>query len=105
MRCSFLSAAVAAVAKPASARTTARTDARRFIGRSFVAPAGSRPYERETLLGQRENLRHSRRHLDRARVDFDFLAGVALDRVDRVHADIELHALRDQAVDLRALGV
>src|SRR3569832_342036 len=105
MRCSFLSAALAAVAIPASARTTAKTNTKHNNRRTNEAPTSTGPHERESLLSERENLRHAGHDLDRARSEIDFFAGLALDGLDRVHADVELDALRDQAIDLGAMRI
>jgi hypothetical protein len=58
-----------------------------------------------SVFGQRQNL--SDADLDRGRRGNEFrsLAGLALDRIHGIEADIETHALRDQAFDPLSIEV
>ena len=62
-------------------------------------------HDRETALGQIQQMADADLHFHRMRIDRRALAGVAFDRVLRVAADAEAHALGHQTIDQRALFV
>src|SRR5580692_7370175 len=65
----------------------------------------SGPNQCVSVFGQRQDLSDAELNRGRNPDEFRSLAGFALDRVHGIEADIETHALRDQALDPFAVGV
>src|SRR2546430_459373 len=61
--------------------------------------------QRIAVFGQMQDLRDADLYRRRDRKEFRPLAGLTLDRVDGVEANIDAHALRDKALDRLAAGV
>src|SRR3954447_14709179 len=64
-----------------------------------------RPDQSISVFGERQDLSDPDLNRCRGRNILRPLAGVALDRVDGVEADVELDALRGQAFDQLAIGI
>src|ERR1700722_1699860 len=94
MRCGLPSAAGLAEISVIDIKATV-TKCRRKLGMMDSL----RPNQGISVFGERQNL--SDADLDRGRRGNEFrpLAGLALDRIHGVEADIETHALRDHAFD------
>src|SRR5215210_1594612 len=65
----------------------------------------SRPHQRVSVLGQKQNLRDADLHRRGRRDEFRTLTRLAFERVDGVEADVETRALRHQALDHLAIGI
>ena len=61
-----------------------------------------RPHQCVPVLRKKQDLPDAHLHRCRRRNELQPLARLPLDRVDRIEADVEAHALRDQAFDLLA---
>ncbi len=65
----------------------------------------SRPDHRVAMFGKQNQLRHVPFDPARYRIERKRLAAFAFDRLYRIHARVELDALRHQATDQRGIRV
>src|SRR6185312_3658964 len=100
-RCDFaLSAWTAATVNKPRAKAAMRERAIAImVSPGFVSGTN----KRVAFFGQGENLRNAGFDLFGLGIERDLVARFALDRFHRVHADIELHALRDETVHIGAV--
>src|SRR3954451_5181994 len=70
--------------------------------RRFAPAKGSGPHHRVSVLAEEQDLPDPDLHRRSGRDELRPLAGLPLDRVDSVEADVGAYALRDQALDLLA---
>jgi hypothetical protein len=76
-----------------------------FCAQHPLSRAGLRSHQRIAIFSKQQYLPDANLNRGRGGDDLRSLAGFALDRVDRIQAHVETHALRNKAFNLFAIAI